>query len=398
MASGPPFGAAPSEELLGALLDHAHRTPPRQLAALIAGHAAASGLAGVTIYLQDYDQQVLVPLPVSGRSTPAPERIDTGLPGRVFSSDTVAEHPAENGTRMWLPLRDGTTRLGVLALSLPEPSDRTRTVARRLAGLVADLLIVKADYSDYFFQTRRRQPMSIAAEMQWQLLPPLTMTTSRVAVAGLLQPAYEVGGDVFDHALNDDTLHVAIMDAVGHGLGAAILSAAVVGAYRHARRAGTSLEETYTGMNDVVASHFDDEQFATAHLAQLDVVTGVMRWVNAGHPRPLLIRDRRVIGSLRSRTTLPVGLGGHDVQVAEEQLQPGDRLLLFTDGVIEERSTEGQAFGIGRLRQHIDRIEADRLPVQESVRRLATDLLGQRGGTTADDATLLMLEWAGDPS
>ncbi|WP_412520910.1 hypothetical protein K8Z49_23290 [Actinomadura madurae] len=67
--------------------------------------------------------------------------------------------------------------------------DDDRRLLRRLAGLVADMLVTKNGYTDQFFQARRREPMSVSAEIQWSLLPPLTMTTPQVAIAGILEPA-----------------------------------------------------------------------------------------------------------------------------------------------------------------------------------------------------------------
>ncbi|EMF50951.1 Serine phosphatase RsbU regulator of sigma subunit [Streptomyces bottropensis ATCC 25435] len=77
----------------------------------------------------------------------------------------------------------------------------------------------------------------------------------------------------------------------------------------------------------------------------LDITTGRLQWVNAGHPAPLLIRDRAVLDRLEGPTTLPVGFGGQEPVVSERMLQPGDRLLCFTDGLIEEHHTGGRQFG-----------------------------------------------------
>src|SRR5665811_2284499 len=92
---------------------------------------------------------------------------------------------------------------------------------------------------------RDRQPMSLSAEMQWQLLPPLMMSTPQVAIAGALEPAYDVAGDSFDYALNDDVLHLAMIDAMGHGLSAAVMATLAMGAYRHARRLDVGLDQLY---------------------------------------------------------------------------------------------------------------------------------------------------------
>src|SRR5918994_1690673 len=143
--------------------------------------------------------------------------------------------------RPWLPRMDGAERLGVLGLTLPSIDEALRVRCTWLATLVAELLMTKGQYTDSYFLTRRRQPMSLAAEMQWQLLPPLTLVTPRVVIAGLLEPAYEVAGDAFDYALNGDTTHLAVIDPVGHDLTASVLAAVTVGSYRHSRRAGLGL-------------------------------------------------------------------------------------------------------------------------------------------------------------
>lgn len=237
--------------------------------------------------------------------------------------------------------------------------------------------------------------MSLSAEMQWQLLPPLTMNTPQVAIAGALEPAYDVAGDSFDYALNEDVLHLAMIDAMGHGLGAAVMATLAVGAYRHARRFNLGLEELYAAMDAAVATQFTADHFATAQMALLEVRSGRLQWVNAGHPSPLLIRQHRVLASLDSPTTLPVGFGGAVPVVSERALERGDRVLFFTDGVVEEHRDGGEQFGEARLIDFVERASREGGAVQEVVHRLSRDLMRQRGGVTTDDATLLLLEWRG---
>jgi len=235
--------------------------------------------------------------------------------------------------------------------------------------------------------------MSLSAEMLWSLIPPLTMATPQVAVAGILEPAYDVGGDIFDYALNDDILHVAIIDAMGHGLSAAVMATVAVAAYRHARRSDVDLVDLYAAIDTAIAGQFDQDSFATAQMARLDVGTGLLQWVNAGHPHPLLLRNRRVVRTLHSPTTLPAGVGGAAPHVSEESLEPGDRVLFFSDGITEEHTTGGEQFGEPRLIDQFERAEQSGGPVQETVRRLSHALMRERGGATSDDATLFLLEW-----
>ncbi len=396
------------------LLDLAGPATPAQVPVMLQEQSTAAGLGGAVIYLQDFDHQTLIPLHPPGASSLEAERINDDRPaGLAFRSDRIVHTGSPNGSRrVWVPLRDGGERVGLLALTLdgaaapstdtppgPAASDEADAPAAvepalwRVARVVAALLVVKGAYSDAFFFARRRQAMALAAEMQWQLLPPLTLHAPGVSIAGMLSPAYEVGGDSFDYALNADTLHFAIFDAMGHGLRAAILATAVVGAYRHARRGRVGLRDKYALVDDVVRSQFGEEHFCTAQMIDLDVPSGVLRWVNAGHPRPLLLRNGRVIRSLRSAPTLPMGFGGETPQVSEEQLEPGDRLLFFTDGVIEERTPTGVELGVDGLKAFLEHVETARQPVAETVRLLTGQLLDRRAAQPADDSTVVLLEW-----
>ena len=381
------------ERLLGTMIDRAHEMPPQLIAPLVAEVIAVIGGRDVAVLLQDYDQMTLVALPGEGLLVGPPEPIAGSFAGRAFLGGEMVEQRVDGGVRLFVPMLDGTDRVGVLAFTAESPSDDDRRLARRFAGLVADVLVTKSMYSDTFFQARRRQPMSLSAEMLWSLLPPLMMTTPQVAVAGILEPAYDVGGDCFDFALNGDLLHVAIIDAMGHGLDAASMATVAVAAYRHARRGEVGLSDLYASMDRAITAQFDQDRFLTAQMARLDVVTGRLQWVNAGHPHPLLLRDRRVVRTLDSPTTLPIGIGGATPHVTEESLEPGDRVLFFTDGIIEERMTSGELFGEGRLIDQLERAEQAGGPVQQTVRQFSHALMGERGGATSDDATLFLLEW-----
>jgi Stage II sporulation protein E (SpoIIE) len=382
------------ERLLGALLDRAHEMPPQLIAPLVAEEASRIGGVDVSILLQDYGQQVLRPLPGRGLTVGEPERIDDSLAGRAFLSATVVEQPLPDGVRMFLPLLDGSDEVGVLALTLGTVDDDDRRLLRRLAGLVADMIVTKDSYTDQFFQARRSMPMSLAAEIQWALLPPLSMLTPEVALAGILEPAYDVAGDSFDYAINDNIVHLAVVDAMGHGLNAAMLATLAISAYRHARRASVGLADLYGQMDAAVDEQFGPDQFVTAQMMRLDIATGRLQWVNAGHPAPLLIRRHRVIKTLDSPGTLPVGIGGDTPHISEEQLGRGDRVLFFTDGVTEAHRPGEEQFGQERFIGFVENAGHSGDSVQEMVRALSHALTRARGGATTDDTTLLAVEWS----
>src|SRR6266571_4506163 len=211
--------------MLDYLLRVSHELPPDELAGAVAAAAPLLGAGDVAVYLVDYEQVMLMPLP-DGSGRP-PLEIDTTLAGRSFTASTVNEGDGDPGRR----LLDGTDRLGVLALTLDTPrvDDDLRARCVDLASVVAELLVSKGRYTDAFTLVRRRREMSVAAEMQWQLLPPLTFLTPRVSIAGLLEPAYEVGGDAFDYALNGRVARLAIVDPVGHDLTASTLASVAIG-------------------------------------------------------------------------------------------------------------------------------------------------------------------------
>ncbi|WP_326650981.1 MULTISPECIES: PP2C family protein-serine/threonine phosphatase [unclassified Streptomyces] len=383
------------ERLLGALLDRAHEMPPELIAPLVAEVVSRIGGRNLSILLQDYEQMFLVPLPGRRLTVGDLQPVEDSPAGTAFLNRKTVEVPHDGSVRMYLPLLDGSDQIGVMAVTLESVDDDDRRLLRRLAGLVADVIVTKDAYTDMFFQARRRAPMNVAAEIQWSLLPPLSMSVPQVELAGILEPAYDVAGDSFDYALNGDILHVAMIDAMGHGLDAATMATVAIGAYRHTRRANTDLSQVYEFMDRAIHEQFGPDHFVTAQMMSLNIATGHMQWVNAGHPAPLLIRDRAVADRLESPTTLPVGFGGEQPQVSERMLEPGDRFLCFTDGLIEERQAGGEQFGEEQLIEITNLVVRDHTAVRAVARALSHALKLERGGVTSDDATLLLIEWRG---
>ena len=336
---------------MDALLAAAHLAAPYQLAGLVARHAATLGADDALVYLVDLQQRVLVPFldpggPGVGRLV-EPLDVDATLPGRAFQHVEVLTQDAADGRiRVWLPLLDGIERLGVLGVTVDASGASEIATGllgvrlRRFATLVAELIMTKTMYGDTIVRLRRQSGMGLAAEMQWSLLPPLTFACQEVTIAAALEPAYEVAGDTVDYAVDAGWARVAVLDGMGHGLRSAQLATLAVAAYRNARRADRSLTDTAALIHDALVDAFGGTAFATAVLAELDTDTGMLTWVNAGHPPPLLLRQGKLVRSLHSRPALPLGLvvtgrPPATVTVGREQLQPDDRVLLYTDGVTE---------------------------------------------------------------
>ena len=378
------------------ILDRAHLCTPQDLPGAVNAALAPLGLRA-RIWLIDYEQTALWPLPEPGRETPEQIPVDGSLPGRVFAR--VASMPGnDDGDRWWVPMVDGTDRLGVIEFEAPGgPAVDGPEFLRHcelVAGLAGHMIAAVTLRGDHIDRVRRTQPMSAAAELLWRLLPPLTSSSERVVMSAVLQPCYEVGGDGFDYALDGPTARIVVLDAAGRGLRAGLACAVVLAAVRATRLAGRDLCDQAQVADAALEEQFPDTRFATAVLAELDVETGRLRYINAGHPPPLLLRAGRIVGELDRGRRMPLGVDDASAEVAEEVLEPGDRLLLYTDGVTEARTADGDRFGRGRLVDLVERHETAGLPAPETLRRLAHAVIRHQPGTPADDATLMLVQWS----
>jgi serine phosphatase RsbU (regulator of sigma subunit) len=275
-----------------------------------------------------------------------------------------------------------------------------RRLSDALSSLGGEVLVGKRAHTDRYELLRRRQEMTLAAEMQWRQLPPLESQTPLASVAGFVEPAYGVGGDGFDYSVTGDVMSLAVYDSVGHGLHAGLLSTLTMASLRHARRRSLGLAEQLTATDEVVAANFPGD-FVTAQVGVLQTGTGVLTWANAGHPLPMLVREGSVVGELRCPPRPPIGM--HRMQrspttVTTEQLQPSDRVLFYTDGLIEGGGRGGSRFGVERLADLLERAHLERLRCAETVRRLGHTVLEHAAYELHDDATMLLLEWHGIPS
>lgn len=391
-ASFDPLGRA-----LSMLVGSADMIEPHRLIELISGCAVILGGESAAVWLVDHQKRTLVHLAVGDTRNSLP--VDGSMAGRAFVTSEVVEIDSDDGTVLWVPLLTGVDRIGVLeVLTAPGGADVDRLCD--FAAVVAAEVLASSQYTDHFTRTRRQQRMTLAAELQWAALPPSSFATRGVHVAGMLEPAYEVGGDTFDYAHSDGILSFAILDAVGHSLDSSVISTLALGAYRNGRRNDRSLVETATGIDQVIKSELGGGRFATGQLAILDTDDGTLRWLNAGHPLPLLIRQGRVVGQLACEPRPPFGLDGlaqgKETQIATEQLEPGDAILLYSDGVIEHRTGGGVDYGIERLKDFLHTAFAAQMSPAETLRRLSNAILDFHGGSLSDDATTILVVWQHD--
>lgn len=294
--------------------------------------------------------------------------------------------------RVLAPVTERGEMIGVLELALPvEPDPATRDEIAQLAHLLAFVVIANRRHTDLYEWGQRSRPLSLSAEVQHRLLPgPQTCEAGAFTLAGWLEPAADIAGDTFDFSLARDELHLSLTDAMGHGVAAALAATLGVGGLRNARQRAESLLDQVVSANLALCEHASAagiEEFVTGLVGRVDLRTGALALVNAGHAAPYLARDGRV-EAIELPADLPLGLfADATYRVTTVQLRPGDRLLLVTDGMLERTADRADLPAAIR--------ETRELHPREAVRALADRVLEVTGGSLEDDATVLCLDWHG---
>ena len=381
----------PRRSVLETLLRSARSIHPDDLPQAVASALDEIGATDSDILLIDLNQQKLRGFGL--RDTV--HDVESSPAGKAFRTEQSVVSEGDDGVRIHLPISD-TVRVGVLAVTIESLDLATMEALRSIAALTGELIATKSAYGDGIALTRRSEHTSLAAEMRWALLPPTRFVSDSVSIAGSLEPAYEIAGDTFDYALNGNSLEFGILDAVGHGIEASRMANLAVTSYRHSRRENLDLIASVRALDEVVADQFGDSRFVTAQLGNLDLTTGRLRVVSAGHPLPLHLGRDGVARELECIPYLPAGLGVNAPSSGEELdvgLEPGDAVLFYSDGVTEARTPDGEFFGPERLARRFTELAQADLPTGEVTRALVRDVLGHRGSRLQDDATLLLLRW-----
>ncbi|MFJ9077262.1 PP2C family protein-serine/threonine phosphatase [Streptomyces sp. NPDC102278] len=380
------------ERILRAAAPHELLDEVRAL--LVARHGALS----VELLLADYAMTRLRPLTTPPHDA-EPVSVYSTAPGRAFGAQEPYLVAGGERVTVHLPVSVRGDRLGVLSVTLPEGAGTSEV--RDDLGQVADalgheLLVAERD-TDLFRQARRTERLTLAAEMQWQLLPGRSCARPEYSLGAQLEPAYAIYGDCFDWSTSADRLSLAVNNGMGEGIDAALLTNLAVNAVRNARRAGLNLVDQACLADQAVYGQYRGERHLAMLLLDFHLDTGRVEIVDAGSPRIWRLRDGNV-DAVELDAQLPLGMFEDTVYTCQDfRVEPGDRLLLASDGVYDVASPAGEAYSLRALARAITSTRL--LPPSQVPGAILEHLAGHRGAgvESTDDATVLCLDWAGRP-
>ncbi len=312
------------------------------------------------------------------------------------------EHVAEiaglraSGARLAVALRANQEIAGILLMGAPigrtEFGAVDKLVLRGCAPQFA-LMIENAHLTDRIVeQEKLRRDVQLAVEVQKRLLPEKPPATTAVTLAGMSLPARSVGGDYYDFLdLGNQRIGIALADVAGKGVAAALIMSVVQASLRIlATEDGASLSTLAARMNHFLHRATGSNAYATFFYAQIDERTRQLRYVNAGHNPPFLLRYS-VVEELPAGGTVIGLFAKSSYEEASIDLLPGDVLMAFTDGVPEALNPSDEEFGEERLRNLL--VQLANLPVDEIAAKIAAALKNWIASAAQyDDLTFILVK------
>ncbi|MEV4623736.1 PP2C family protein-serine/threonine phosphatase [Asanoa sp. NPDC049573] len=346
------------------------------------------GVTDVELFLVDYRLSALLPLGGGEALThpghPAWRSFDHQ--SEVFDDDVL-----------FLPVTMRGDRIGVLRLaSVPGDDEAAHGELARLAASLAHEVAAVRGSTDAYLVAARARRLTLAAEMQWELLPGRSRSRPSFSLAGQLEPAYAVRGDSFDWADDGHRLWMSAVNGSGEGVAAAMLTSLATHALRNARRGGLELADQAALADQAIFAHYRGEQHLAALLLSVDLDSGVVTAVDAGSPRLLLLRGEEA-SDVELEAQLPLGMfDGTIYRPQTFDLEVGDRLFVISDGVYDAANQTGGRYGDTALTRFVR--HSRRQSPLDAVRALLGELRAHVSADLVDDAVVVCLDWNGPKS
>ncbi|MBK5223127.1 MAG: serine/threonine-protein phosphatase [Acidimicrobiia bacterium] len=375
------------------LLAAVESAPPAAAAEAVAVELARRlGAVDVNFWIADY----------SGRSVVRAERrpgapaehpgghmpLDDGPWGAALQSQAVQVVADAGQHHIYVPVTNRGDAVGVLELIVDAvPSHEVLRYLAAAGRAVAYVVAANRQFTDLYEWGMRTTHFTLPAEIQRRLLPSaFSCEAGPVTIAAWLEPSHDIGGDTFDYSVDLDTVHLSITDAVGHELEGAMLATLLVGALRNGRRRDLDLAAQAANANTALRLHAKPHQFVTGQLVRIDLASETALIVNAGHPLPFRLRGGEVT-ELALDADMPFGISPTAQRVQRLDLEPGDRFVFVTDGMLERNAARVELPDIIRAtaQEH----------AREAVHRMTSAVVDAVGGDLRDDATVVCLDWHG---
>jgi phosphoserine phosphatase RsbU/P len=239
---------------------------------------------------------------------------------------------------------------------------------------------------------RLEHELQLASEIQQRFQPTAPPHVAGYELQGISFPCYEIGGDYYDFIeRSDGRMIIALGDVSGKGTAAALLMSSLHAAVHAQASSHSSLSETISAVNNYLAENIPSNRFVTLFYAELDPQTGSLSFINAGHNPPLIVHAAGTVENLSSGG-LPLGIMPHSpYREGRTQLQPGDVMVIYSDGVSEAVNPQGEEFGTARLHSVVSlNIERSASGIRDRIESALTKFA--QGMPAADDITLVIVK------
>lgn len=281
-------------------------------------------------------------------------------------------------------------------LVLVEPEIKTKDEIKELSNSFVALENEIIDYTEKIKkiteqEEKMRLELEVASKIQKEMLPRTQDKSGLFDVFSYIKPANDVGGDFYDYfKINDDNLVLIIADVSGKGIPAALFMMRGMTIIKEKVLASSNLEEVFKNVNNSLTENNKENLFITCLLIKINIKTGELEYVNAGHENLIVIRDNKAI-SIEGHTNFILGgIENIEYKVDKYKLNKSDKLFLFTDGVTEANDKDGKLFGLDRLLSKLNEYSTN--TPEEIVTKIANDIEAY-SSIQFDDVTMLLFEY-----